>query len=141
MGAQENKIIQICREGMKKEKEGKQDEAQILYMQAWNSSSSDYERCVSAHFVSRQKDPDDSLEWNLKSLQHADSCDRDMVASFYPSLYFCVGFSYERLKNLKEARKYYNLADQNSSILLDDEYGKNMKESISEALIRMQKID
>lgn len=49
-----NKIVHLCAKGM--ELEG-QDQvvAKVLFMQAWNDSSNDLEKCITAHYLARQQ--------------------------------------------------------------------------------------
>ena len=107
----DNSIIKLVHKGMLLEKDGKIKEAQDVFMQAWECASSEHEKCIAAHFVSRnQINPEESLKWNLEALANAEKVSDEEIKSYYPSLYLCVGISYEDLKNYPEAKKYYDLA-------------------------------
>lgn len=68
----ENKVVQLCVQGMQAEAEGKIDEAHNLFQQAWDMTANDFEKFTAAHYMARaQKAPHDVLEWNLKALNHA----------------------------------------------------------------------
>lgn len=132
-----NQIIKLVHEGMKMERENKIDQAQNLFMQAWNSSSNDHEKCISAHFVARhQNSPENTLKWNMESLNRANDVSKEKVRSYYSSLYLNAGVSYEDLDNYSEAMKYYDLAFKKLPDLPTDKdsesYSKGVRESILE---------
>ena len=132
-----NSIIKLVNEGMKMEMQNKIDLAQNLFIQAWDESSNDWEKCIAAHFVSRhQNNHEDTLKWNMESLNRANKVLEDKIKNYYPSLYLSVGISYENLGNYIEAKKYYNLAFEKIPDLSTDknneEYNKGIRESILE---------
>ena len=135
-----NKIIKLCQKGMKLEAEGKPARARELFMQAWNSSSNSYESCITAHFVARQQcNLDDTLHWNKESLRLADKTKDDRVKSFYPSLYLCVGLSYENLNDYSNAKNYFDMAHEKVEILIDNDYGKSLRKNLNNARKRIKK--
>jgi len=98
-------------EGTRAEFEKRINDARILYQQAWDVSTNDYEACIAAHYVTRfQESPEETLRWNQLALKYADKVNDERVRDFYPSLYVNLGHSYEVLDNQVEARKYYDLA-------------------------------
>ncbi len=106
-----NPVIQFCMEGTRAEFEHRIDDARILYQQAWEAHSDDYEACIAAHYVARfQSTPKETLHWNQIALDHANAVNDERVREFYPSLYLCLGKSYEELGDKVNAEKYYNLA-------------------------------
>ncbi len=46
------------------------------------------------------------------ALDHAQAVKDERVAEFYPSLYLCLGKSYEELGDKANAERYYNLATE-----------------------------
>ena len=69
-----NPIVRLCVEGLACETNHRFEDALSLYMQAWNQSSDDFERCISAHYVARQqKSVQDALRWNMESLARANA--------------------------------------------------------------------
>ena len=46
-----NKIIQLCVNGMEMERNKKPGEAQALFLQAWNGAANDFEKFTAAHYV------------------------------------------------------------------------------------------
>jgi len=120
------------------ERAGRIDEAQKLFMQAWNSSSNNYEKCIATHFVARhQNSPEDTLKWNIESLNRAKDAPQEKVKSYYPSLYLSIGISYENLGNHIKAKKYYDLAFEKISDLPTDDknngsYSKDVRKTILE---------
>lgn len=107
----ENPVVRLCIDGTQAEFQGRIDDASQLYIQAWQAVSNDYEACIAAHYVARfQKNPAETLRWNLTALHHAEAAGDERVKDFYPSLYLSVGRSYELLGDEIEAQKYYALA-------------------------------
>jgi len=87
------------------------DDARALYQQAWDLHADDYEACIAAHYLARFQDsPVENLRWNQIALEHADAVNDERVDELYPSLYLTMGLSHEVMGNLKEAKKFYNLA-------------------------------
>jgi len=106
-----NPIIQLCMEGTRAEFEHRIDDARILYRQAWDAHTDDYEACIAAHYVARfQENLEETLRWNQIAFDHANSVKDDRVKEFYPSLYLCLGKSHEELGDQVNAEKYYDLA-------------------------------
>jgi hypothetical protein len=106
-----NPVIQFCMDGARAEFEHRIADARILYQQAWDARADDYEACIAAHYVARFQDSvEESLRWNQLALSHAEAVNDERVKEFYPSLYLCLGKSYEELKDRPNAEKYYNLA-------------------------------
>src|SRR5882724_5340706 len=107
----DNVVVKLCAEGMNAEFEGNTERAHQIFQQAWDSASNDFEAFTAAHYLARnQKDPADTLQWNIKALDHANSVKDDDMKIHYPSLYLNVAKSYEVLHQLREAAKYYELA-------------------------------
>jgi hypothetical protein len=106
-----NRIIQLCIQGTRAEFEHRLDDARLLYQQAWEASTDDYEASIAAHYRARlQENPEESLRWNQLALMRAQMADDERIKDFYPSLYLSLGRSHEILGNQREAQKYYCLA-------------------------------
>ncbi len=145
-----NHIIKLIHEGVKMKQEGKIDQAQNLFMQAWNNSLDDHEKCIAAHFIAliawHQNNFEDNLKWNVESLNRANKVPEDKVKSYYPSLYLNIGISYEGLGNYPEAEKYYKLALKRLPDLptgkANKQYSKGVRDTIFERKNRLyQKIE
>ncbi len=133
-----NSIVRLCVEGTQAEIAGHAEAAHLLFTQAWEQHQNDYEACVAAHYVARyQATAEDTLRWNQEALDRANKVTRDEVASFYPSLYLNLGKSHEDLGNLQEARKNYELAAAEVSILPQDRYERMVLDGITRALQRV----
>jgi hypothetical protein len=50
-----NKIMQLCIEGMNFEGKGETESAYQLFLQAWNEAANDFEKFTSAHYVARHQ--------------------------------------------------------------------------------------
>jgi hypothetical protein len=127
----ENPIVRLCIEGMKAEGERRLDRARDLFEQAWTSATTNFEKCVAAHYVARhQPTPEDTLHWNKESLRLAEAVGNDSVEAFFPSLYLNLGHSYEIMGDHDLARHYFDLADARSRILEVDRYGDVVLDAI-----------
>ena len=106
-----NPVIQLCMAGSRAEFERRFEDARLLYQQALDDHTNDYEACIAAHYMARfQASPVETLRWNQIALKHANAVNAESVRDFYPSLYLNLGRSYELAGNLVEAQKYYDLA-------------------------------
>ena len=132
-----NPVVKLCAAGMQAEAESRFDEARALFEQAWTTSQDDYDRCVAAHFVARQQDnPQQMLHWNLEALARAEAVADERVQPFYPSLYLNLGYSYETLGHLVEARRHYERAAQRLDDLPPGPYGDTVRDGITRGLAR-----
>ncbi|HRP90300.1 MAG TPA: hypothetical protein PKX92_09680 [Edaphocola sp.] len=67
-----NKIVKICIQGMEKEDQCKMEEAREIFYQGWEEASSDFEKFLTAHYLSRhQQTTSDKLIWLEKTLNFA----------------------------------------------------------------------
>ena len=106
-----NPVIQLCINGTRAEFEHRIDEARVLYQQAWEAHTDDYDACIAAHYVARFQDSaEEYLRWNQLALKHANAVNDGRVKDFYPSLYLSLGRSYELVGDQSEAQRYYDLA-------------------------------
>ena len=106
-----NPVIQLCMAGTRAEFEHRLEDARVLYQQAWEAHTDDYDACIAAHYVARFQDSaEESLTWNQLALEHADAVKDARVKEFYPSLYLNLGRSYELVGNQVEAQRFYDLA-------------------------------
>ncbi|MBA4852128.1 rRNA adenine methyltransferase [Emticicia sp. BO119] len=134
-----NKIVQMCGQGMMLEGEGKKEEALQLFQQAWDEAANDFEKFTSAHYVARhQKTIADKLKWDETALQHALNINDDSIRATYPSLYLNIGKCYEDLNDFAKARKNYQLALSFADLLPDDGYGKMIKGGILNGIERVK---
>jgi tetratricopeptide (TPR) repeat protein len=105
-----NPVVKLCAEGMQVEDEGRIEQAQQLFLHAWEMCEDDFDACIAAHFVARHRAPQERLHWNQLALRHADAVNDERVYGFYPSLYLNMGWSHEQLGELAQATNYYKLA-------------------------------
>ncbi len=133
-----NPIVWLCVQGLQAEAGGRLEAAHLLFTQAWEQSSDDYEACLAAHYIARhQETPEETLRWNQESLDRANRVKNGKVQEFYPSLYLSLGKSHEDLGNRQEAKKYYEWASVSASILSEDAYGATVKDAINQGLQRV----
>jgi tetratricopeptide (TPR) repeat protein len=134
----ENPVVKLCAQGMEYESKGTFEEASSLFMSAWTQSKDDFERSIAAHYVARhQKSPEEALIWNQRSLDYARAVGDDRVSGFLPSLYLNMGKSYEDLGRRDDARQFYAMTVQALPILLDDRYGRIIRDAVERALERV----
>jgi hypothetical protein len=133
-----NPIVQLCVEGMALEQQAKFEEASTLFMQAWERSTCDFERCIAAHYVARhQPNPVDTLLWNKESLKFANAVGDDRAHGFYPSLYLNLGKAYEDLNRAADACRFYQLAADGLVSLGASPYREMVRDGIERALQRV----
>ena len=134
-----NKIVNLCAEGMALEGKGKKEEALKLFQQAWNEATDDFEKFTSAHYVARhQENITDKLKWDKTALSFALKINDENMKGIYPSLYLNIGKCYEDLNDLKNAGENYELALSFTTFLADDGYGKMIKSGILNGLDRVK---
>ena len=133
-----NPVVKLCVEGMQAEGQSRLEDAHKLFLQAWAARQDDFDACIAAHYVARhQASPAEMLRWNQVALQHANAIEDDRVADFYPSLYLNMGWSYETLGNLAEAKRYYKLAAQKVDALPADRYGGVVRQGVAAGQARI----
>ncbi len=134
----DNPIVRLCAQGMEAERKGETAEALLLFVQAWQQSTDDYDACVAAHYIARhQKAATETLRWNQESLDRANAVNDESVLGFYPSLYLNMGKAHEDLGDREQARKYYELAAIKVSNLPEGRYGEMVQDGIKRALQRV----
>ena len=133
-----NKVIQLCAKGMEMETNQKPDEAQTLFLQAWNEATTDFEKFTAAHYVARhQKSIEDKLKWDETALAFALRINDSNMTANYPSLYLNIAKCYEDLKDLDSAQKNYQVALSYADLLPDNGYGQIIKSGIKNGIQRL----
>jgi rifampin ADP-ribosylating transferase len=106
-----NNIVQLCLRGMAMEAEGHREEADRLFLQAWNEATNDFEKYLAAYYLARQQtDVSAKLKWFETALHHALKTDSHSTHSALPSLYADIGECHEALNDVESAKKYAELA-------------------------------
>jgi tetratricopeptide (TPR) repeat protein len=106
-----NNIVKFCLQGMEMEEKANPEEANSLFLQAWDEATDDLEKFIAAHYVARyQKNISDKLKWLETALQFALKINNDSVKSALPSLYLNIAKCYEDLRDPEKARENYELA-------------------------------
>ena len=106
-----NTVVKLCLEGMAMEEQEHPDEAERLFLQAWDEATADFEKFIAAHYVARhQKNTADRLQWLETALQFALRIDDDSVSSAFPALYKNIAACYEDLGDAASAQKNHELA-------------------------------
>ena len=106
-----NNIVKLCIQGMDMEGKGRPEEANRLFLQAWNEATTDFEKFLAAHFVAQhQKNIPDRLKWLETVLQFALKVNNESVESAFPSLYLNLAKCYDDLSDIDNAKKNYELA-------------------------------
>ena len=134
----ENKIIQLCAQGMDLEGENPQEASRLFY-QAWNEAESELDKSIAAHYVARQQSSvQDKLKWDTEALLFALKSDHPTAKAFYPSLYLNVGKCYEDLNEIENALQNYQLGLQFADALDEDGYGRMIRAGIESGIERMR---
>lgn len=134
-----NKVVQLCAQGMEAESKTDPEKAKNLFQQAWEMAKTDFEKFTAAHYVARhQETSENKLKWDEIALEHAMKIEEEVQGSF-PSLYLNIGKGYEDLKQIDLSRKNYELALSYVPFLNEDGYGQFLKTGIQNALKRVNK--
>jgi len=135
----DNNIIQLCARGMDMEGKGMTEEAERLFLQAWNEAASDFEKFTAAHYVARhQKTIADKLKWDETALQSALKINDETIKESYPSLYLNIAKCYEDMGDYDNAKRNYQLALSFSDFLPEDGYGNMIKGGITRGIERVK---
>lgn len=98
-------------QGMQMEDKGQPEEAEKIFLQAWDAATNDFEKFTAAYYVARHQDNTaDRLKWYDTALQFALKVDNDAVKGAYPSLYANIAECYEKSGDTGNAEKYRTLA-------------------------------
>ncbi|MBS1913916.1 MAG: hypothetical protein JST22_18145 [Bacteroidetes bacterium] len=134
-----NHVVKLCAEGMRAEGDGRMDDARALFAQAWDACTDDFEACIAAHYVARhQQSPEETLYWNVMSLEHANRVADESVRGFYPSLYLNIGHSHEQLGDHAEAGRFFDLALSCAENVPDGRYGTIVRNGIANGQQRVR---
>lgn len=100
-----NHVVKLCLQGMSLEAQGKAEEASQCFLQAWNESTQNWEKFISAHFVARQQNnTSDKLKWLEMDLELALKINDDSVNSALPLLYSSIAQCQEDLQEFDKAK-------------------------------------
>ena len=104
-----SKTARLCIAGTQAEFERRLDTARVLFLEAWEAASDDYDAAMAAHYVAHlETDASEAHRWHMTALEHARRDSR--AEEFMGSLLVCVGGSYEALGDSEAAERYYGLA-------------------------------
>jgi len=107
-----NNIVQQCIQGMGMEDDGKPEEAARLFLSAWEESTNDFERFLTAFYVARHQSIIlDRLKWLETSLQCALNINDDNVKSAYAALYLNIAKCYDELGDDDNAKRNVGLSE------------------------------
>jgi rifampin ADP-ribosylating transferase len=107
-----NNVIALYVQGMGMEDKGKPEEASILFLQAWNEATNDFEKFTAAYYVARhQETVRDKLQWLERSLRFALKINDVTVKAAFPALYSNIAQCYEESNDPDNAKTNYELAD------------------------------
>jgi hypothetical protein len=106
-----NTVVKRCLQGMNLEETDKPEEANRLFLQAWDEATNDFEKFIAAYYVARhQKNPSGKIQWIETALRFAFKLNNDTVKAAFPLLYSNLAKSYEESGDPGNAKKNYELA-------------------------------
>lgn len=106
-----NEVVKYCLQGMAMEEKGLVDEASLLFHRAWNEAEYDFEKFISAHYISRcQSDNSEKLKWLKKTLEFGLIINDDSVVCAFPNLYSDIARCYEAMNDLVNVKVNSRLA-------------------------------
>ena len=107
----DDEVLRLCGQGMQAEADGRDADASLLFRQAWDAATDDYQACVAAHYLARhQATPEATLDWNRRCLDLADRVGDDRVRGFYPSLHLAMARAHQALGGPREAHSQFQRA-------------------------------
>jgi len=107
----DNRIVQLCMQGMQLEETGKLEAAIQLFLQAWNEAANDFEKFLAAWFVARrQPDAVNRLTWYETALGLAVKVHNDAVKAALPLLHEKMADCYAVLGNMEQSKRQQELA-------------------------------
>jgi len=107
----DNKVVQLCIQGMNLEEKEQPDEAAAIFFKAWNEATNDFEKFVTSWYVARrQQNVSDRLKWYETALQFALKVNNDTVKSAFSSLYANLAKCYEENEDFENVEKHTKLA-------------------------------
>ena len=107
-----NNVVKLCLQGMDLEGKGKPEEANKLFLLAWNEASNNLEKFIAAYYVAaHKKNVSDKLGWLETTLQLALKINNDSVRSAFAPLYKRIAQCHEDLNNPDNAKKNDELAN------------------------------
>jgi hypothetical protein len=134
----DNAIVKLCAQGMEAGGAGDLDRAAACFQQAWSHASTDWEKCVAAHYVARhQPSSKATLHWNEQCLEYAKAVGDETVAGFYPSLHLNIGHSHETLGDFDRAAEAYREAWALVGTLPPGAYPDMVRDGVARGLERL----
>ena len=134
----DNKVVQLCAQGMSFEGEGDIADAKKCFLNAWAESTTDMEKFTSAHYVARHQDSiAEKLKWDETALRFALKMEEATMQSYYPSLYLNIAKCHEDLCDHSSAREHYQKALEYSRFLSKDGYGDMIRSGILSGIERI----
>jgi len=115
-----NPIVKRCLQGMDLEAKNRTEEAYNIFMLVWEDANNDFEKFMSAHYLSRlQKRTADKLKWLETALLHALNLKNSYATGIFPGLYANIARCYEESGDWDHSKKYFELAKSCKTELLD----------------------
>lgn len=116
-----NMIIKLCMQGMHMDENGKREEAEKLFLQAWSQSACDFEWFTTAYCVAlHQKNTSDKLEWLELALEHAMKINSQTINPAIATTYSKLAQCYKVLGDSDNNEKSLVLAMSYSDKIYDD---------------------
>ena len=115
-----NNIVRLCLEGMSLEEKNEPEKANEVFFRAWNESTNDFEKFLSAYYIARhQQTSPDKLKWLQTALQFALQVKSESTNGALHSLYFNIAKCYEDVGDLDNTKKNYELSNLSKNKISD----------------------
>lgn len=106
-----NNIVKLCLKGMMMEDNGKYEEAGVLFLQAWDEATSDFEKFTASYYMARtQKNIRNKIEWLETAIALARKLNTDTVKAAFSLLYSNLAQSYIEAGDFENANKNSEMA-------------------------------
>lgn len=116
----QNAIVRLCLAGMEQETNGDPVFAKTLFMEAWSTSTNDFEKFISAYYVARhQTTPADNLHWLQLAMEFALSANTLSASSALPNVYAKIASCYAEIADDALSLHYRQLSEESAHQLPD----------------------
>lgn len=107
-----NTVVKLCLQGLDFEDKNQNEQAKLVFHQAWDEATNDFERFLAAHYIARhQNTVAERLHWLETALTCAIKVDSNAVHSALQALYNNIALCYEQVNNPEKAKEYADMAN------------------------------
>lgn len=133
-----NKIVKMCMQAIYAYENNEFDKAIVLLEDAYKCSETEFEKFVSSYKKAEyENDLNNKLKWFEISIKHAINSDCISSKTAYSTLYLNIAKTYEKLNELENAKKNYDLSNKYKEMPQDNGpfyHGTNVNLNVGDLL-------